>query len=215
MTNTDKSLKNSHTNDVQSEITYPHVFFSFERKDYTIAELLTVFSADFLDLIYLHNVITPESPCAAIRVIVPTLNLLISVIPTANDYKIYYCDNCPTLGQRLSSQLRPLVNNPTLTQVLPPFQNHLFAHTVKRLNNSPPKSHPLNSFKLNHKHKKLRNTHTQSLLLTNLQIDLVLLDILPQFTPQSVIPYLPIKLKRKSTKRRHNNNNNNNNNPTN
>ena len=125
----------------QSETIYPHTFFSFERKDYTIAELLTVFSADFIDLIYLHNVIAPESPFAAIRVSVPTLNLLIIVIPTSTDYKIYYWDNCPTLGQRLSSQLRPLINNPTLTQVLPPSQNQLVAHTVKRLNNPPPKSH--------------------------------------------------------------------------
>ena len=65
----------SNDNNPTNEITYPHVIFSFERKDYTISELLTVFSADFLDLIYLHNVIPPESPCAAIRVSVPTLNL--------------------------------------------------------------------------------------------------------------------------------------------
>ena len=134
MTNTDKSLKNSHTNDVQSKISYPHVLFSFERKGYTIAELLIVFSADFLYLIYLHNVFTPESPCTAIRVILPTLNLLIIVIPTITDCKIYYCDNCPTLGQRLSSELRPLVKNPTLTQGLPPFQNN-----PRFRNNPPPK----------------------------------------------------------------------------
>ena len=137
MNKTNKSLNNSHTKDVQSEITYPHIIFSFERKDYTNAELLTVFSADFLDLIYLYNVIPPESPCAAIRVSVLTLNLLKNYIPTATYYQIYYCDNYPTLGQRLSSQLRPLVNNPTLTQVLPPSQNHLVAHTAK-----PPKFTP-------------------------------------------------------------------------
>ena len=66
--------KLSNNSNPPNEITYPHVIFSFERKDYTIAELLTVFSADFLDLIYLHNVIPPESPCAAVRVSVPTLN---------------------------------------------------------------------------------------------------------------------------------------------
>ena len=67
---------------------YILIFFSFERKDYTIAELLTVLSADFSDLTYLHNVIPAESPCAAIRVNVPTLNILIIDIPTITYYKI-------------------------------------------------------------------------------------------------------------------------------
>ena len=116
MNNTNKLSNNNSTT---IENIYPHVIFSFQQKDNTIAELLTFFSADFLDLIYLHNVIPPELPCTAIRVSVPTLNLLIIVIPTSTDYKIDYCDNCPTLGQKLSSQLRPLVNNPTLSQVLP------------------------------------------------------------------------------------------------
>ena len=91
--------------------------------------------------------------------------------------------------------MRPPVNNPTLTQVLPQSQNHLVAHTAKQLNNQHPKSHHLGSLRKSHKHKKRRNTPTQSLLLTNLQIDLVLLDTLPHFTPQSVIPYPPIKIK--------------------
>ena len=64
---------------------YAQFIFSFERKVYTIAELLTVFSADFLDLIYFHNVNPPESHCETIRVSVPTLNLLIIVIPTSTD----------------------------------------------------------------------------------------------------------------------------------
>ena len=110
-----------------------------------IIQSLNRFSAVFLDLIYLHNVIPAESPCAAIRVNVPTLDLLIIVIPTSTDYKSYYCDNCPTLGHRLSSQLRPLDNNPTLTQVLPLSQNRLVAHTAKQLNNQHPKNHHLNS----------------------------------------------------------------------
>ena len=117
MNNTNNS-QNNNINNSQSETIYPHTIFSFERKDYTIDELLTVFSADFSDLIYLHNVIPPESPFAAIRVSVPTLNLLIIVVPTSIIYIIYYCDICPTLGQRLSSQLRPLINNPKLTQML-------------------------------------------------------------------------------------------------
>ena len=53
------NTKNSR-NISQSEIKYPHIIFSFARKDNKIEELLTVFSADFLDLIYHHNVLTPE-----------------------------------------------------------------------------------------------------------------------------------------------------------
>ena len=176
MNNTNKLLNN---NNPPNEITYPQIIISFERKDYTVAEILTVFSADFLDLFYLQNAILTESPLAAIRVSVPTLNLPITVIPTFTDYKIYYCDNCPTLGQRLLSQLRPLLNNQTLTQVLPPSENRLVVHTAKQLNNQHLKSHHLNSLIKNHKYKKPRNTHTQSLLLPNLHIDLLLLDTPP------------------------------------
>ena len=118
MNNTNKSLNNNS----QSETIHPHTIFSFERKDYRIAELLTVFSAGFLDLVYLHNVIPPKSPFAAIRVSVPTLNLLIIVVPNSTDYKTCFCDNCPTVGHKLLSQLRPLINNPTLTQVIPHFR---------------------------------------------------------------------------------------------
>ena len=106
----------------------------------------------------------------------PTLNFLIIVVTTFTNHKIYFCDNCPTLGQRLTSQLRLVIKNPTLTQVLPPFSNHLAAHTVKRLSNPRPKSHHLDSFLKNHMHKRPKNTSTQSLLLPNLQIYLVLLD---------------------------------------
>ena len=134
---------------------FPYIIFSFERKDYTIAELLTVFSADVLDLIYLHNVIQPESPCAAIRVCVPTLNLLLIVIPTSTDYKIYYCDNCPTLGQRLSSQLRPLIDNPTLTQVLPVSESPSCPYSEATKKSTPKKS----SFNL--LNKKTANTRNR------------------------------------------------------
>ena len=175
MNNTNRLLGNNTTN----EITFPQVLFSFEQKNYTISELLKIFSADSLYLIYLHNVNPPESPCAAVRVRVPTLNFLIIAIPTPTNYKIYYCKNCPLLGPSLASQLRPLVNNQTLTQVLPPYQNHLVAHTPKQLNSSHLKCHHLSFLIKNHKHKKSRNTPTQSLLLPNLQIEHVLLDAPP------------------------------------
>ena len=102
MNNTNKLLNNINPT---NEITYPQVIFYFERKDYKVAKFLTVFCADFLDLIYLHNVIPPESPCAAIHVSVPTLNLLIIVFPTSINIKFIiaiiapfctkvYCHNC-------------------------------------------------------------------------------------------------------------------------
>ena len=198
------TTKLSNNNNPTNEITYPHVIFSFERKDYTFAELLTVFSANFFDLICLHNFILPDSPCTAIRVNEPTLNLLIIVISTSTDYKIYYCDNCPTLGHRLLSKVRPLFNNQTITQVLHPSQNSLVAHTAKQLNNQRSKSHPLNSLIKNHKHKKPRNTHTQSLLLPHLQIDLVLLDTPPPpIYPTIGNPISPIKDQRKYTQAQH------------
>ena len=55
------NTRNSQSNSSQSETLCPHIIFSFDRKEYTIVELLTVFSVDFLNLIYLHNVIPPES----------------------------------------------------------------------------------------------------------------------------------------------------------
>ena len=63
----------------------------------------------------------------------------------------------------------------------PPSQNRLVDHTPKQLNSPHLKSHHLKFLIENHKHKKPRNTHTQSLLLPNLQIDLVLLDNLPLY----------------------------------
>ena len=84
MNNTNNS-QNNKINNSQIETIYPQTIFSFERKDYTIDELLTIFSAEFLDLIYLHSVIPPESPFPAIRVSVPTLSLLIIVVQTSTD----------------------------------------------------------------------------------------------------------------------------------
>ena len=148
--------------------------------------MLKVSCADFFYLIYQHIVLPPESPFAAIRVSIPSLNLLIIVVQTFANYKIYYCDNCPTQGQTLKSQLRPLINNPTLTQVLPLYPNHIVAHTVKQLNNPPPKIHLLNSLIKNHVHKRPNNIPTQSLLLPNLQIDLVLLETSPPHIQLSI-----------------------------
>ena len=184
------------------------------KKDYTLAELLTFFSADFLDHIYLHNVIPPESPCATISVSVPTLNLLIFVIPTPNNYKIYYCNNCPMLSPILPSQLRPLVNNQTLTQVLSLSQNRLVAHTPKQINSPNQKQ---SSFKFFNKKPQTKETkeHPYSVITTAKFADRPPpTGHSPHLPPQSVIPYPPIKTKRnytkrKYTKRKHNNNNNN------
>ena len=43
MNNTNKWQNNN----LQSEIKHPHIDFLFARKDYTIAELLNLFSANF------------------------------------------------------------------------------------------------------------------------------------------------------------------------
>ena len=83
-----------------------HTLFFFARKDYTIEELLTVFSAEFLEVICQRDVHPSESPFAAIRVCVPTLNLLIIVVSSFTHYKVFYCDHCPTLGQQLTSHLQ-------------------------------------------------------------------------------------------------------------
>ena len=96
------NTNNSSSNSSQCEFVYLHIFFSFAQKDYVIAELLTVFSAAFLDLIYLHNVMPPKSPFAANRVRIPNLNLLTDIVIASTNYKIYYCIICPTLGQSLT-----------------------------------------------------------------------------------------------------------------
>ena len=87
MNNTNNS-QNNNSNNSQSETISQHTIFSFERRDHTIDELLTVFSAGFLDFIYHHNFIPLESPFAAIRVSVPTLSLSLIVITTCTVYKI-------------------------------------------------------------------------------------------------------------------------------
>ena len=175
MSNTSHS-PNNHS---QTQHVCLHIIFSIARKYHTIAELLKVFSSVFLDLIYQHNVLPPDSPFAAIRYIKPTLILFIIDVPVFTNCKFYYCNNFLTLGPNLTAQFRPLINNPTLSQIFPRYPKHLVAHTVKQINNPLPKSHHLNSLRNNHKHKRPKNTHTQSLLLPNLQIDLVLLDTPP------------------------------------
>ena len=180
--------KLSNNNNPTNRIIYPHVIFSFERKDYTIAELLTNFSADFLDLIYLHNVFLPESPCAAIRVSVPTLNIFVNCYPPPLlTIKFFIAIIPPLWAVTIASSSQQSSTNPSA----PPSQNRLVAHTAKQLNNQHPNSHHLNSLRKNHKHKKPRNTHTHSLLLPNLQIDLVLLYTPPPLYPTIGNPICP------------------------
>ena len=139
------NTNNLQSNNSQREITYPHTTFSIARKNYTIEELLVFFSTDFIDLISQQRVFPPELPFAVIRGRMPTLSLVIIVIPSFTHSKILFCDNCPTLGQGLTPQLRPLINSETLTQVLPQTQNHHVALTVTLPNNPHSKSPHLNS----------------------------------------------------------------------
>ena len=116
--NTMSNTNNSQSNNSQSKIKYTFAI-SFACKYYTFEEFLTVFPTDFLDLIYQHNVLPPESLFAAIRISLLTFNFLIIAIPSFTHYKIFYRDNRPTLCQRLTLQFRPLFNNQNLTKVIP------------------------------------------------------------------------------------------------
>ena len=102
-------------------------------------ELLTISSADFLDLSYQHNVLPPELPFAAFRVNKLHLNLLIIVIPSSKHNKEFYCDNCSTLGQRLASQLSSLTYNPTQTPVLRRLRIQQDVPIATQLNSQLPK----------------------------------------------------------------------------
>ena len=101
----------NNNNSSQNKADYPHIIQFFERKIYSTQELLRAFYADFSDLIYQYSVIPPELYFAAIRVSIPHLYLLITVVPSSNHYKVFSCDHCPTLGQNLMSILSPLIKN--------------------------------------------------------------------------------------------------------
>ena len=118
------------------------------------------------------------------------------VVPTYLDYKICYCDNCPILGQRLTFQLRPLINNVSESS------SCSYSQATKQFNL---KNSSLKLFNKKHKLKNPKNTPTR----IGLQIDFVLLHTYSRLhsTPQSVISYPPIKVERKYTKRKHNSNN--------
>ena len=66
------------TSSASSEIEQPHIIFSGGGgEDYTLNEFIALYSADFLDIIYQHNVLPPDSPIKAIRVGIPHLYLFI------------------------------------------------------------------------------------------------------------------------------------------
>ena len=140
----DEQSNNSKKNRTESPTLSIFVYYFSKKLHHLLEELLTVFIVEFLDLIYQHNVLPPDSTVAAIQFIIPTINLLIIVIPSFTHYKIFYGNFCPTLDQRLTSKLRTLINNPILTQELPPSQNHQVARTVTLPNNPSLKSHHLN-----------------------------------------------------------------------
>ena len=84
-------------------------------------------------------------------------------------------NNAPKVIVKIASSNQQLNTNPGAS----PSQNRLIAHTAKQLNNQRKKSLQLNSLIKNHKHKKPRNTQSQSLLLPSVQIYFVLLDTPP------------------------------------
>ena len=83
-------------------------------------ELLTVLSADFLDLSYQHNVLPPELPLAAVRDSIRNLNILIIVIISSNQFKVFDCDNCTTINFTIASPDFQSKQTPAL----PRLQNH-------------------------------------------------------------------------------------------
>ena len=144
------------------------------------------------------------------------LNLLIIVVQSSNPKKVFFAITAlPCSGANLTSQLRPLIKNSTITQKLPWSQNYLVAHTLTLPNNPPNKIHHLKSLMKSHKHRKPRKSYFQLLQLANLQITLIITSHRtnppPRFTPQLKVRYPPIRVKLKYNKRKHNNNNNNNN----
>ena len=109
------------------------------------------------------------------------------------------------MGQRLTSQLRPLISNPTITQLLLPFKNHQVAHTVTLPNNPTPKSLHLNSL-IKKSQTQETEEHPYSIISTAKSADRPPpTGQSPHTTPHPVIPYPPIKVKCKYTKRRNNN----------
>ena len=74
-------------------------------------ELLTVASADSLDLSYKHKFLPPELPLAAIRDSIHHLNILKIVIHSSNQFKVFDSDNCHTIIRQLTSQFPPLIYN--------------------------------------------------------------------------------------------------------
>ena len=95
---------------------------------------------------------------------IPTLNLLIIVVRTFTNYKIYYCDNCPPAGHRLTTQLRTLINNPTLTQALPVSESPCCSYNEATKQSTP----KILSFKLFNKKSQTQETeeHPYSVITT-------------------------------------------------
>ena len=93
---------------------------------------------------------------------------------------IVICDYCRTLSQRSTTPLRPLVNNQQKSQCSLSLRIiKLFLQS--RYHQPKAKSHHLYSLIKNYKHKTPRNILNRSLLLLNLQIDLVVRNTPPLY----------------------------------
>ena len=117
------NTNNSQSINSQSEVEYPHFIFSFARKDYTTTDLLTFFSADLLNINNQRIILPPQLPFAAFPVSKPTLILLINAVPSFSHYKIFHCDNFPTLGPQLTSELRPPISNLSVNNPISSYQS--------------------------------------------------------------------------------------------
>ena len=187
------------------QVTSQHRLGMLFRRYFTIEELLAVFSADFIDHTYQHIVLLTESPFATIQVSIPLLNLLIIVVPSSNHYKVLYCDPCLTLGQRLTSQIPPLIknSNPTVTPVLPRSHSHQVVLTVT-LQNNPPQKSSFNSLKKSQAQETKEHPYPVITTAKSAYRPRPTGNS-PHCIPQSVIKYPHIIFKHKYTTHKHNN----------
>ena len=80
----------AHSKSNKHLVSFPHTFFSFERKYNTLDDFLAILSSDFIDHNYQHNAISQESLFAATQVSCPHLNLLNNYIPSDDKYGIFF-----------------------------------------------------------------------------------------------------------------------------
>ena len=91
----------------------------------------------------------------------------------------------PVSGPMSDVTIASSSQQPNANSRAPPSKKHQVAQTVTLPNNQHLKSLHLNSLIKFHRHRRPKNIHNQSLILPNLQIDLVLWTLIPLFPSDS------------------------------